>query len=116
MRAPSPSRFQCSLVYFDVVVSVNVIGGTIVSADVVVVGSGGAALAAALAAHDAGATVAGVARAGAVGGKTAVSGGGVWMPGNHISAADDSREEALAYMSGLSRGRAPADQLARYVD
>jgi succinate dehydrogenase/fumarate reductase flavoprotein subunit len=93
-----------------------VTGGTSVNANVVVVGSGAAALATALAAHDAGATVSVVERADAVGGTTAVSGGGVWMPGNHVSGADDSREEALAYMSALSRGRAAADHLARYVD
>ena len=84
--------------------------------DVIVVGSGAAALAAALAAHDAGVSVAVVERAGVVGGTTAVSGGGVWMPRNHISGADDTREEALAYMSALGGGRAPAEQLARYVD
>ena len=91
-------------------------GGIIASADVIIIGSGAAALAAALAAHDAGATVAMVERAETAGGTTAVSGGGVWMPRNHISGADDTREEALAYMSALSRGRASVEQLARYVD
>jgi succinate dehydrogenase/fumarate reductase flavoprotein subunit len=86
------------------------------TADVVVVGTGAAALAAALAAHDAGATVAVVERAGVVGGTTAVSGGGVWMPGNHVSGADDSRDEALAYMAALSGGRVPAEHSARFVD
>lgn len=84
--------------------------------DVIVVGSGAAALAAALAAHDAGARVAVVERADSVGGTTAVSGGGVWMPRNHVTGADDSRDEALAYMTALSRGRVPAEQLTRYVD
>jgi succinate dehydrogenase/fumarate reductase flavoprotein subunit len=85
-------------------------------ADVVVVGSGAAALGAALAAHDAGATVTVVERADSVGGTTAVSGGGVWMPGNHVWNVGDSRDEALAYMSHLSAGRAPAELLERYVD
>ena len=84
-------------------------------ADVVVVGSGAAALAAALAAHDAGSKVTVIERADSIGGTTAVSGGGVWMPCNHVSGANDSGEEALAYMSRLSRGRAPAELLARYV-
>jgi succinate dehydrogenase/fumarate reductase flavoprotein subunit len=84
-------------------------------ADVVVVGSGAAALAAALAAHDAGSKVTVAERADAIGGTTAVSGGGVWMPCNHVSGTNDSGEEALAYMSRLSRGRAPAELLARYV-
>lgn len=86
------------------------------NADVIVVGSGAGALAAALAAHDAGAAVAVVERAGALGGTTAVSGGGVWMPRNHVSGAGDTREEALAYMAALSRGRAAPEHLARYVD
>jgi succinate dehydrogenase/fumarate reductase flavoprotein subunit len=85
-------------------------------ADVVVVGSGGAALAAALAAHDAGATVAVLERAESVGGTTAVSGGGVWMPCNHVAGAGDDREEALAYVTRLSAGRVPAEQLERYLD
>ena len=89
--------------------------GQIPETGVIVVGSGAAALAAALAAHDAGATVTVVERAEALGGTTAVSGGGVWMPGNHVTGADDSGEDALAYMTALSRGRAPAEQLARYV-
>src|SRR3546814_5798308 len=111
-----PPPIACSIVYFDVVISVNVTRGSGSEADVVVVGSGAAALAAALAAHDAGATVAIMERASAVGGTTAVSGGGVWMPRNHVTGADDSREEALAYMTALSGGRADAEQLARFVD
>jgi len=85
-------------------------------ADVIVVGSGAGALAAALAACDAGATVTVVERTDAVGGTTAVSGGGVWMPANHVSGAGDGREAALAYMTHLAAGRTAADLLARYVD
>ena len=84
--------------------------------DVIVIGSGGAALAAALSAHDAGARVTVIERADSVGGTTAVSGGGVWMPDNHVHRVADSREEALAYMARLSRGRSPAELLARYID
>jgi 3-oxosteroid 1-dehydrogenase len=85
-------------------------------AEVIVIGSGAAALAAALAAHDAGSTVSVIERAESVGGTTAVSGGGVWMPGNHVSGADDSKEEALAYMARLTNSRVPHDLLARYVE
>ncbi|HXW35718.1 MAG TPA: FAD-dependent oxidoreductase [Acidimicrobiales bacterium] len=90
--------------------------GPALDADVLVIGSGAAALAAALAAHDAGSTVAIVERSDSVGGTTAVSGGGVWMPCNHVSGEGDSREEALAYISRLSGGRAQADLMTRYVD
>lgn len=75
-------------------------------ADVVVVGTGAAALAAALAAHDAGCTVGIVERSEAVGGTTAVSGGGIWMPGNHVSGDGDSRADAVAYVSRLA-GESP---------
>jgi len=87
--------------------------------DVTVVGTGAAALAAAVTAHDGGARVTVVERTSSVGGTTAVSGGGVWMPQNHLMAergVEDSREEALAYMTRLTAGRTPADLLERYVD
>jgi 3-oxosteroid 1-dehydrogenase len=92
----------------------DVLEADVLEADVIVVGSGAAALAAALAAHDAGSTVAVVERSDSVGGTTAVSGGGVWMPCNHVSGA--TREEALAYMSRLTAGRAPDELVASYVD
>ena len=41
------------------------------------------------------------------------------MPQNHHMAdlgVDDSRDEALAYMTRLTAGRTPADLLERYVD
>ncbi len=88
---------------------------TNMNADVVVVGTGAAALSAALSAHDAGASVAVIERADTVGGTTAVSGGGVWMPCNHISGAGDSREEAATYMTALSRGRATPQHIARFL-
>ena len=87
--------------------------------EVVVVGSGAAALAAALAAAAGGARVTMVESTGSVGGTTAVSGGGVWMPQNHHMAelgSVDSRPEALAYMDRLTAGRTPAELLEHYVD
>jgi len=87
--------------------------------DVVVVGTGAAALSAAIAAHDGGARVAVVERAPSVGGTTAVSGGGVWMPQNRHMADHglaDSREEALAYMVRLTAGASPVELLEHYVD
>jgi 3-oxosteroid 1-dehydrogenase len=89
------------------------------SADLVVVGTGAAALAAAVAAHDRGARVAVIERSASVGGTTAVSGGGIWMPGNHHMAergVDDTRAEALAYMTTMTAGRSPTELLERYVD
>ncbi len=88
-------------------------------ADIIVVGTGAAALAAAVVAHDRGARVVVVERSASVGGTTAVSGGGVWMPQNHHMAergVDDSRAEALAYMTTMTAGRSPTVLLERYVD
>ena len=75
--------------------------------DVVVVGSGGAALCAATLAHDGGAETLVVEKADMIGGTTAVSGGVMWLPGNHHMASagvEDSREEAIAYISRLAMG------------
>ena len=88
--------------------------------DVVVVGSGGAALTAATLAHDQGAEVLVLEKADMLGGTTAVSGGGVWLPGNHKMAEagiDDSREDALAYIRRLTNGTEPDPALLEvYVD
>jgi succinate dehydrogenase/fumarate reductase flavoprotein subunit len=88
--------------------------------DVVVVGSGGAALTAATLAHDGGAEVLVIEKADMLGGTTAVSGGGVWLPGNHVMKAagvDDSKEDALAYVRRMVGNRAPdPDLLEVYVD
>jgi succinate dehydrogenase/fumarate reductase flavoprotein subunit len=88
--------------------------------DVVVVGSGGAALTAATLAHDGEAEVLVIEKADMLGGTTAVSGGGVWLPGNHKMAEagiEDSREDALAYIRRVTAGSAPdPDLLEVFVD
>src|SRR5262245_34257488 len=89
-------------------------------ADVVIVGSGGAALVAALLAADGGADVLVLERAEQIGGTTGVSGGVVWVPCNRHMAGlgvPDSREEALAYIRRLSRGSEPDPSLLEvFVD
>ncbi len=88
-------------------------------ADVVVVGSGGSALTAAILAHDHGAKVLVLEKADKIGGTTAVSGGGVWVPMNHHMkdvGATDSREEALTYCKRLTAGRAPDELVETFVD
>ena len=75
--------------------------------DVVVVGSGGAALTAATLASDGGADVVVLEKSDMVGGTTAVSGGVMWLPRNHHMAeagVEDTREEALAYIRRLTMG------------
>lgn len=90
-----------------------------IAADVVVVGTGGAALTAAIVAHQEGAEVVVLERTDKVGGTTAVSGGGLWIPLNHHMVAAglaDSRAEALAYCRRLAAGRAPDEIVETLVD
>ncbi len=73
--------------------------------DVVVLGSGGAALAAALTAAANGASVAVYEKAATVGGTTAVSGGVVWIPAHDRSPDGElSVDDALSYLRAQSLG------------
>ena len=88
--------------------------------DVVVLGSGAAALAAAVSASGHGAETIGVfEKATVIGGTSAMSGGMIWIPGNHHmknKQLNDSREMALEYLGSLSHGRMRTDLLEAYVD
>lgn len=88
--------------------------------DVVVLGSGAAALAAAVSAHGHGAERVGVfEKADVVGGTSAMSGGMIWIPCNHHMAATalpDSRHDALRYLDSLSHGMILPDLAEAYVD
>lgn len=87
--------------------------------DLVVVGSGGAGLAAALTAHDAGGRVVVVEAAEHVGGTFAYSTGLVWVPGNrHLMAegVDDTREAALTYIRPRTSGRHDDEVLEAFLD
>src|SRR5579862_5323238 len=71
----------------------------------------------ALAAAKGGATVAVVEKADVIGGTTAASGGDMWIPNNRHIADQDTREEAIAYVTRLSDGRAADPHLIEvYVD
>jgi 3-oxosteroid 1-dehydrogenase len=87
--------------------------------DVVVVGSGNGGLTAALAAHDQGARVLVIEKADKIGGTSASSGGGVWVPNNRYAraaGAQDSPDEARAYLDHVSPpGKVPAELLDTYV-
>lgn len=78
--------------------------------DVIVLGSGGAALTSAILAHDQGARVTILEKANQVGGTTAFSGGIPWIPMNRYMKdrdVSDSKEEAKELISRLTGGKEP---------
>ena len=87
--------------------------------DVIVLGTGGAGLTAAIKAHDEGAKVGVFEKADKVGGTTAWSGGMIWIPNNHHMAEqgiDDSADDAHAYLMSLSHGLIKPELARAYVD
>ncbi len=87
--------------------------------DLVVVGSGGGGMAAALAAVDVGLSVVVVEKASKFGGSTSISGGGIWVPNNPTLRKlghDDSRESILTYLNALTEGKVPQARLEALVD
>ena len=91
-----------------------------IEADVVVLGSGGAALVAALSAHHHGAAdVAILERSGMVGGTTAMSGGMLWIPLNHHQAQHgikDSFDDVVAYLDALAPDMLDPETVAGFLD
>lgn len=74
------------------------------SVDLLIAGSGGGGMVAALAALDAGLTPLIVEKQGLVGGSTGLSGGMIWLPDNPLMRAAgiaDSREQGLAYFEAV---------------
>ena len=75
------------------------------AADVVVIGSGSAAACAALKAARSRLSVLMLEKTDRLGGTSAMSGAGVWVPANHLARAEglgDSPEEALEYLRAAS--------------
>ncbi|MGE8051388.1 FAD-binding protein [Pseudomonas monteilii] len=73
--------------------------------DVLILGSGSAALSAALGVSASGLSCRILEKSNLIGGTSAMSGAGTWIPANHHAAEagiQDSREEALAYLRGTA--------------
>ena len=86
--------------------------------DVVVVGSGGGGMTAALVAHGHGLKSVVVEKSDKYGGTSAVSGGGIWIPCNDDIArtgGSDSYEEALTYLKHVTGGEVPQARIEAYL-
>jgi 3-oxosteroid 1-dehydrogenase len=88
-----------------------------VAADVVILGSGIAGLAAALASHQLGLQPIVLEKASLLGGGTVHSYGLIWIGGNHLAPATaDSRQDVQAYLRFLGGGQIDQDRLTAFVD
>jgi succinate dehydrogenase/fumarate reductase flavoprotein subunit len=88
-------------------------------ADVIILGTGAAGMAAALAAHETGAEVLLVEKFDRVGGTSAISGGVIWVADNprmRAAGMEDSREDALAYFRSLDHGDLVDETIEAFVD
>lgn len=86
--------------------------------DVLVVGTGAGAMTAALRAAHAGASVLMVEKGKQYGGTSATSGGGLWIPANHLMPGvgiEDSADEALTYLRALTKDDVPDDRVQAFV-
>src|ERR1700726_278926 len=87
--------------------------------DVVVLGSGIAGLAGALAAHELGLRPVVLEKAATLGGGTINSYGLIWVGQNHLAQAagySDTRDDVLAYMRFLGGGSADESRMAAFVE
>lgn len=86
--------------------------------DFVVIGAGSGGMAAAAVAHDQGLRTLVVEKSQYYGGTSALSGGVIWIPNNHLMAdtgIDDSEDDALAYLREVTHGEVDDARLRAYV-
>lgn len=89
-----------------------------IDVDVLVVGSGAGGLTAAITAHEQGGDVLVVEKSDMYGGTSATSGGGIWIPCNHLMAKHgqtDTPEAALTYLKACVGDDVSEDRLKTYV-
>ena len=89
------------------------------SVDLVVVGSGAGAMTAGIVAHDRGANVLLLEKSNRYGGASAMSGGSLWIPNNHLmveAGVNDTPEDALRYLQRTTAGTSSEDRLLAFVE
>ena len=99
--------------------SENVDTGWDETVDLLVIGSGAGAMTAGIVAHDLGSDVLLIEKSERYGGSSAMSGGSLWIPNNHLmkeAGIEDSREESLNYLREITGGLVPIEKLEKYVD
>jgi len=87
--------------------------------DVLVVGSGGGGMTAGVVAKDRGCSALVIEKGALYGGSTAMSGGAIWAPNNHLmkqARIDDTPEEALSYLKTITQGKVSEARLRAYID
>ena len=87
--------------------------------DFLIVGSGSGAMTAALTAYDKGAEPLLIEKSDRYGGSSAMSGGGLWVPQNHLMEGvgiKDNPEDAWAYLKGTTAGVVPEERLRAYLE
>ena len=87
--------------------------------DVIVVGTGAGALLAAIRAHDEGLKPLVIEKTALVGGTSAISGGGIWIPDNYDmpkAGLRDSVDVAFGYVKRCAKGLATDDRVLAYVE
>lgn len=89
-----------------------------IAVDVLVVGSGAGALTAAITAHEHGGEVLVVEKSDLYGGTSATSGGGIWIPCNHLMAAhgeSDTNDAAMEYLKACIGDDVSEERIQTYV-
>ncbi len=87
--------------------------------DVLIVGSGAGAMTAGIVAHDAGAKVLLIEKSELYGGSSAMSGGALWIPNNHLmkdAGIDDTPEDAWAYLEEITQGQVPTERRRAFLE
>jgi 3-oxosteroid 1-dehydrogenase len=87
--------------------------------DFVIIGAGSGGMAAAAVAHDLGLSTLVLEKSPYYGGTSALSGGVIWIPNNHLMAGtgiEDSAQDGLTYLRQVTRGEVDEARLRAYVE